>query len=294
MLIASQSRAELEIWVDLIRWWLAFAFGADSLTFGIDCESETRVREKEMSLSITRFRDPVFLLGIVGTFAFVFAPKVWAQHSPPVRNLYLSPIEVFPDRDSSLQVNFTLQKDGRVGEQLQRQCYLMLYLKEDEKEILQVANAAEFATDDERDISPFLAMLERQHRLVTLRSAVSNHTPPANAISDEERRRASDQFKFEFTISHKMLDESLRRLKHFDPDKLVRTANSIWYPEPWKLMVFVPLNHSDLADKVDDTYRKTLDFGRAYLAHGPILYFRGLPYEFSLVKGHDQFILDVR
>jgi hypothetical protein len=219
---------------------------------------------------------------------------LWAQHSPPVRNLYLSPIEVLADADDSLKVNFTLHKDGRTNEQLERQCYLLLYLKTNEAKILQIANAAEFAVrgKQDSDTAIFAEMLKKQSLVITLASKVAKHVP-AKPQPEPPKAIPIDHFPFEFSLDHASLFEALNRVEGFDAQGAVVNGDSRWFKETFKIAAFFPLNQSEFADKVDPKYKGVLDFGRAYMSGNAVLFFRSLPYEFNIQRVRDRFLIDI-
>ena len=74
------------------------------------------------------------------------------------------------------------------------------------------------------------------------------------------------------------------KLGNFHPERAEVYRSEKWFEEKCKLMVFVPVNDSAHATKISKELREMYDFANPMNATTALLYFRPLPYEFSLKK----------
>jgi len=148
----------------------------------------------------------------------------------------------------------------------QRQANLLLYLKQDEEQIL---NAAHAAVNDKS--AEFEKLLNEKKVVKQIASGVSfknQNTSP---------RVFGSNFPFTFDIQFTEIDACLKSLKHFE-------AAKEYHRQRFGVMVLIPSNRSSHADKIPPDVKRLGDFGTAYSGETPIIYLNPLPYQLQLGK----------
>jgi hypothetical protein len=213
----------------------------------------------------------------------LFNPSARAQRDSPVWDSYLSPISVQAE-SGSLSADFLFHKNGGPHEHSEHQCYVLLYLKQDEQAILKTVSDAVLVKKKDQDTKPFLKMLTQRKLVVTLETKV------AKRISEDDREYKCHSgfcFPFKFKFDNETLLNELDKLANFDAENVTVSGKATWFNDDFKLMVFVPVNDSVYSTLVSPKLRKTYDFANVMDDETSILYLRALPYSFGF-KGYEQ------
>ncbi|MEO1524594.1 MAG: hypothetical protein AAFX06_04120, partial [Planctomycetota bacterium] len=106
-------------------------------------------------------------------------------------------------------------------------------------------------------------------------------------VAKRAKRLVSDVtpcFSYKFKLDGNEMDKEAQRLGGFDSENVSVAGKSRWHNDALGLIVFVPVNDSPYATAVDEKLQQTHDFGRVMNGETSILYFKPLPYAFTLRK----------
>lgn len=215
---------------------------------------------------------------------------VIAQRDAPVWNCYLSPISISDDHPN-MEVRFVLHKDGGPHEHFEHQCYLLVYLKENEDVIRQRVQDSHFIDKANQERQSFLKKLEQQKLIARVGTQVAKNIP------DDQREScgciSGKCFRYKFTINVSQLFEKLDVNLGFDPAQSKVSGNSTWFDQRLGMIVFVPTNDSPLANEVARELQQTHDFAHLMDWDTSILYFKPLPYEFQYRRIKGKLVLSI-
>ena len=226
---------------------------------------------------------------LIPLFLFLIASNAaQAQRDAPVWNCYLSPITVSAE-DPNLSISFVLHKDGGPHEHIEQQGYVLLYLKAEERVILDAIRDADYVNKATQAKKAFLNDLTERKLCAKLETKVSKK------ISDDDReemaRDSGYRFPFEFQFDTEKLYQHLKSNTKFDETNTTISGKSTWYKEKFGLIVFAPVNDSIYADQISDKLTQTDDFANVMNTETSILYFKPLPYEFSFKRHEEKLIV---
>ena len=234
------------------------------------------------------------------TLAFVLcllAPSLaWAQRDPPLTECYLPSITLRHAAGERLSLDLVFKKETGPSKHREHQMYLLAYLLDDEKRVLEVASDPKLLDKNKgRDSALFLDVL-LEERLVTIveskvairqgfgaQDASGRYADGSKAGKDAAKFLKLNTFAFSFTPTYKDLFNKISKLKNFVNEDPPDPDQSGIYERRFKLLAFVPVNDCKYATKVRDGIRGKNDFGLDEYGLGktPILYCRPLPYEFT-------------
>jgi hypothetical protein len=229
------------------------------------------------------------------------APIALAQRDAPVWESYLPKFSIYHDdtnRSPALTLDFLFKKNGGPYEHKEHQAYVLVYLKQDEEEILKLAADPELTKKQNEKTKLFLDLLVEKKLVVALDSQVAKigSTPRYPDVSGNPKRSGAEtledhSFPFKFTFSYEALFQSVQKLGHFKLENLNLAGSSTWFEDKFKLIVFVPVNDSRHATKVSPKIREAYDFANVMNFNTALLYFRPLPYEFRFKKYQENLLI---
>jgi hypothetical protein len=225
----------------------------------------------------------------------VCVSPAFGQRDAPVWESYLPKVSVYHDgqgQQRALTVDFLFKKNGGPHEHTEHQAYVLVYLKQDEEQILKLAADPELTKKkNEKTTKLFLDLLVEKKLVVPLESQVAkiNRTPRFPDVRGTPKSSGADElaqfsFAFKFTFTYDTLFQSVAKLGNFHPEGAKVVGSETWFEEKFKLMVFVPVNDSGHANKISKELREMYDFANVMNFTTALLYFRPLPYEFSFKK----------
>jgi hypothetical protein len=237
---------------------------------------------------------------------FLWVSTAFGQRDAPVWESYLPSVSIYHDggnRDGAITVDFLFKKNGGPHEHTEHQAYVLLYLKEDEEQIMKLAGDSQLVRKKNEKAKLFLDVLVEKKLVAPLGSQVAklNSRHGSNRrfadVRGYPRRAGVDSlaafsFPFKFTFTYETLFQSARKLGNFRPEKVMAEGKSTWFDDKFKLMVFVPVNDSAHATKVSRNLREIHDFASVMDVETSLLYFRPLPYELGFKKyGEDALLI---
>jgi len=232
---------------------------------------------------------------------FVWASAAFAQRDAPVWEAYLPKVSIYHDNSSkqpALTVDFLFKKNGGPHEHVEHQAYVLVYLRQDEEQILKLARDPELTKKQNEKTKLFLDMLVEKKLVVPLESQVAkiNRTPRFQDVRGNPKSTGAEEltefsFAFKFTFTYDTLFQSVGKLGNFHPENAKAYGSETWFEEKFKLMVFVPVNDSAHATKISAELRKMYDFANVMDFKTALLYFRPLPYEFGFKKYQDNTLI---
>lgn len=218
----------------------------------------------------------------------------FAQRDAPVWESYLPKVSIYHDggrQNPSLTLDFLFKKNGGPYEHIEHQAYILVYLKQDEDQIMKLAGDAELTNKEKEKTKLFLDLLVEKKLVALLESQVAriNRTPRFEDVRGNPRSYSIEElvgssFAFKFTFTYDTLFQSARKLGNFHPENAEVSGSETWFHEKFKMIVFVPVNNSRHATKVSKELREKWDFANVMNTTTALLYFRPLPYEFSFKK----------
>ena len=225
---------------------------------------------------------------------FLFVSTAFGQRDAPVWESYLPRISIYHDdssRQGALTVDFLFKKNGGPHEHTEHQAYVLVYLKQDEEQILKLAADPELIKKQNEKTKLFLDLLVEKKLVVSLKSQVAKigSTPRFADVRGNPKRAGADSlvefsFPFKFTFTNETLFQSVQKLGNFHREKVNVVGQSTWFDDKFKLLVFIPVNDSGHATKVSLKLREMYDFANVMDFKTALLYFRPLPYEFEFKK----------
>ncbi|HBE70085.1 MAG TPA: hypothetical protein DDW52_18210 [Planctomycetaceae bacterium] len=230
----------------------------------------------------------IFPFAVSVILALVFSTEVNAQRDAPVWSCYLSPISIL-DKHPLISTQFVLHKDGGPHEHFEHQCYILLYLKTDEDEILKSIVDEAFVDKKKQAEHSFLVSLEEKGMVVRLATKVARRM--LREKGKEQQCTSGFCYPFEFDFSISDLFKKLNSVKNFDANDVKVSGKSTWFNQKFGLIAFVPVNDSIYSTDVADELQQTHDFANIMDSNTSILYFRPLPYEFSFKRHEEKVIL---
>lgn len=217
-----------------------------------------------------------------------------AQRDAPVWESYLPRVSIYHDggrQNPGLTLDFLFKKNGGPHEHVEHQAYVLVYLKQDEEQIMKLAGDAELTKKEKEKTKLFLDLLVEKKLVVPLDSQVAkiSRTPRFEDVRGNPRSYSFEElvgssFAFKFTFTYDTLFQSVKKLGNFHPEKAEASGSETWFDEKFKLIVFVPVNNSRHATKVSKELRETWDFANVMNTFTALLYFRPLAYEFGFKK----------
>lgn len=241
-------------------------------------------------------------VGLAILLVGLLAPSVSAQRDPPVSQVYLPRIEIYHEKDAALTVDLLFKSNGGPQEHNERQCYILAYLKRDEKQILKIASKpkllekkrpglgfdAKRAKKQAEKKQLFLDVLLEQKLVVALDTAVAKRTSLVRPQYEGKGSVATSCYPFKFTFKNKALLAAMQKLGNFDRDHVNIVGNQpTWFLDQVKLLVFVPVNDCKYATKISPKLHKTRDFTNRGGLDMLLLYLRPLPYELEFHQRKD-------
>lgn len=238
----------------------------------------------------------VWLLILV---VFFGASTAFAQRDAPVWESYLPRISIYHDETNqqpAVALDFLFKKNGGPHEHTEHQAYVLVYLKNDEEQILKLAADAELT--NKKNEKSFLDLLVEKKLVVALDSQVAKlERLPRFADVRGTPKRAGAQtvdefsFPFKFTFTYDTLFKSVQKLGNFHLESVNVIGSEKWFEDKFKLLVLVPVNDSRLATKVSRQIREAYDFANTMNFKTSLLYFRPLPYELQFKKYGDTLLI---
>lgn len=217
-----------------------------------------------------------------------------AQRDAPVWESYLPKVSIYHDggrQKPALTLDFLFKKNGGPHEHVEHQAYVLVYLKQDEEQIMKLAGDAELTKKENEKTKLFLDLLVEKKLVFPLDSKVAKitRTPRFEDVRGNPRSYSIEElvgssFAFKFSFTYDTLFQSVSKLGNFHPEKAEASGSETWFEEKFKFIVFVPVNNSRHATKVSKELRETWDFANAMNTYTALLYFRPLPYEFGFKK----------
>jgi hypothetical protein len=233
----------------------------------------------------------VFRLSVV--IAFLCVSPAFAQRDAPVWEAYLPKISIYHDVSNTrpaLTIDFLFKKHGGPHEHTEHQAYVLVYLKDDEEQILKLAADPQLTKKENEKTKLFLDLLIEKKLVVPLEPQVAKLNREASNVRYADvrgtpKRAGADTladftFPFKFTFAYETLVQSVRKLGNFDPQHMTVVGKETWFDDKFKMIVFVPVNDSRHATKVSPNIRQNYDFASVMNFQTALLYFRPLPYEF--------------
>jgi hypothetical protein len=98
-------------------------------------------------------------------------------------------------------------------------------------------------------------------------------------------------FAFQFAIRNEDLFTAATKLAAFDVEKFKKWSHGKWWEQEIALLVFVPVNDSNMADEVAKDTRKRPDFAHPMNVDTSVLMCRALPYSLSFAMYEDEPVL---
>ncbi len=254
-----------------------------------------------LALSIVAF-------GLVSTSAF-------AQPDAPVWESYLARQSLYHEKDDAITFELLFKKEGGSGEHTHHQMYILAYLKNDEPQILQLADDASLLDKSKVD-RPMLIDVLLEKKLITIldskigkraRHSVQDDVVNDGVQSDDLHGKASlklNSYPFTFTFSYQAMVDAVRELGNFD-EKNVINGEHLYFEDKFKLLVFVPVNDCKYATKVAPELNEKSDVASSFSRDKdddlfqkystPLLYFKPLSYEFEFKKlvAEDRYLIYV-
>lgn len=232
----------------------------------------------------------------------VLAPRIaLAQRDPPLFECYLPSIKVSHAAGDRLLLDLILKKETGPVEHWEHQMYLLMYLLEDEDEVLKIASDPDLLDKSKGvDGKLFLDVLLARGLAVVSETKVAKrqhfagqdnrgeYSDGSKVGRSEEEFLRLNTFAFSFSQAYNDLFDSASTLKHFRneeaPPDTVGISN-----QRFKILVYVPVNDCKYATAVREGVRGKNDFGLDEYGMGktPILYCRPLPYEFVFRRDSD-------
>ncbi len=217
-----------------------------------------------------------------------------AQRDPPLLECYLPSITVRHAEGERLSLDLVLKKETGPTEHREHQMYLLVYLLDDETELLQISSDPKLLDKTKgRESKLFLDVLLEKGLVTVLETKVAKrqgfagqdvsgkYADGSKAGRSKEDFLKLNTFAFSFTPKYVDLFSKISKLKHFRNEDPPPDQIGI-YKHRFKMLVFVPVNDCKYATEVRDGIRGENDLG---LNHDrfttPILYCRPLPYEFA-------------
>ncbi len=231
-----------------------------------------------------------------------FLPSLsYAQQDPPLIECYLPSISMQHADGERLSIELILKKETGPTKHREHQMYLLAYLVEDEKEVLEIASDPNLLDKAKGgDSKLFLDVLLEKGLVTVIETKVAKrqgfagqdnlgkYVDGSKAGRDKENFLKLNAFAFSFSPTYVGLFDKISKLKNFrnedpPPDTLG------FYKRGFKMLVFVPVNDCKYASDVRDGIRGKNDFGLDEYGLGktPVLYFRPLPYEFRFRRDSD-------
>jgi hypothetical protein len=231
--------------------------------------------------------------------------SAFGQRDAPVSECYLPKVSIYHDeigKRDALTVDLLFKKNGGPYEHIEHQAYILVYLAKDEAEVLRLASDPQLTRKKPQSAKRFLEVLIDKKLIVPLESKVAKLNSPngrtprfPDASGNPERTGidslAAFSFPFKFTFIYEDLFHAVQQLGNFRSDNVTDSGSTKWFEDTFKLMVFVPVNDSGYATKVSSELRTKWDFANGMDGNTAILYFRPLPYEFSLSKFREKTLL---
>ncbi len=235
----------------------------------------------------------------LGTLALVFClvtpAFAMAQRDPPLLECYLPSITVRHAAMQRLAIDLVLKKETGPTEHREHQMYLLAYLLDDEKQVLDIVSDPKWLDKNKESEAKLFLDVLLEKGLVTI---VESKTAPRHGFAGQDSKgRYSDgskagrgetkflklnAFNFSFAPTYQELFKSVSKLKNFRNEDPPAGQIGI-YQRRFKFLVYVPVNDCKYASKVRDGIRGKNDFGLDEYGGGktPILYCRPLPYELA-------------
>ena len=230
---------------------------------------------------------------------FLGVSPTFAQRDAPVWESYLPKISIYEDisnRQPAITVDFLFKKNGGPHEHTEHQAYVLVYLKNDEEQILKLAADAELTK--KKNEKSFLDLLVEKKLVVSLDSQVAKieRTPRFADVSGNPKRTGAEtvvdfSFPFKFTFTYDTLFQSVQKLGNFHLENVNVVGSEKWFEDKFKLLVLIPVNDSRLATKVSPQIRQAYDFANVMNFKTALLYFRPLPYELQFKKYGDETLI---
>jgi hypothetical protein len=223
---------------------------------------------------------------------------VSAQRDPPLLECYLPSITLSHSEGDQLTIDLVLKKETGPTEHREHQMYLLVYLVEDEAEVLMIASTPELLDKTKSgDAKLFLDVLLDKELIAISESKVAKRNGFAgqdNRGEYADRSKAGrnikeflrlNTFAFTFTPTYEDLFQKVAMLKNFRKEDPPPNTFGV-YKQRFKFLVYVPVNDCKYASEVRDEVRGKNDFGLDEYGMGktPILYCRSLPYEFMFSR----------
>jgi len=228
----------------------------------------------------------------------LYVSTTFAQRDAPVWESYLPKVLIYHDggrQNPALTVDFLFKKNGGPHEHVEHQAYVLVYLKQDEEQIMKLAGDAELTKKKNEKTKLFLDLLVEKKLVAPLESQVAkiNRTPRFEDVRGNPRSSGVEElvgssFAFKFTFTYDTLFQSVRKLGNFRPENARVVGSETSFDEKFKMIVFVPVNDSRHATKVSKELREMYDFANTMNFDTALLYFRPLPYEFSFRKYREE------
>jgi len=227
---------------------------------------------------------------------FLGVSTAFGQRDAPVWESYLPKISIYEDninRQPAITVDFLFKKNGGPHEHTEHQAYVLVYLKNDEEQILKLAADAELTK--KQNEKHFLDLLVEKKLVVSLDSQVAKieRTQRFADVRGNPRRAGAEtvvefSFPFKFTFTYETLFQSVQKLGNFHLESVNVVGSEKWFEDKFKLLVLIPVNDSRLATKVSPQIRQAYDFANVMNFKTALLYFRPLPYELQFKKYGDE------
>jgi len=223
----------------------------------------------------------------------------FAQRDAPVWECYLPQVSIYHDNTNAkapaITVDFLFKKNGGPHEHTEHQAYVLLYLKKDEEQILKLAADPELTKKANEKTKLFLDLLVEKKLVVALDSQVAkiDRTPRFQDVRGNPKTQtradtlAEFSFAYKFIFTYETLFQSLQKLGNFNLENAEVVGKERWFNDKFKLIVFVPVNDSAHATKVDPKIHEMYDFANVMNFKTALLYFRPLPYEFGFKRYED-------
>jgi len=220
----------------------------------------------------------------------------FGQRDAPVYESYLPQFAIYHDTskgNNAITIDLLFKKNGGPAEHIEHQAYILVYLKKDEEQILNLAQDAELVKKErEKTAKTFLQILVDKKLVVPLESQVAKinggRTPRFADARGYPRRSGVDtlanhSFPFKFTFTYETLFQTVRGLGNYSPaTEEIYTKKITYFHDKFKFIVFVPVNNSAQANKVSPEIHQSWDFANVMNDTTSLLYFRPLPYELDM------------
>ena len=203
---------------------------------------------------------------LVACLGAVASPAV-AQRDSPVWESYLASTVIQHGENQTLDLSLLYKKEGGPHEHTHHQMYVLGYLAEHEKDVLEVISDPKLI--DKTSKQPqFLDVLQARNRAIVLGSMVAKRGAFTSLDVSGKYQDGSDQskdaltrnaYEFRFSLKKQLLFDAAASLG-LDKDKGQVYGSTRYFDPTLKLLLFVPVNDSKWATGVPKKQREFYDF----------------------------------